>query len=325
MKCIRPLLTATLAALTVAAPLAAAADTYPSRPVSVIVPFPAGGGADLIARSVTARMAQLLGQPMAIENQSGASGDIGITRVQRAAPDGYTLLMTNNTLVTRPAISKVPFDPLKDFTPIGIVGYGPVAIAVHPSVPANNVNELLALLARDPNKYSYSSCGIGTVMHLAGEMFKVEAKVQMTHIAYRGCGPAIVDGAGGQVPILFNTYSAMKPMADQGKLRILALASRNRLAQAPDLPTLGEANSALKEVIADNWNGMLAPAKLPAPIAAQLQKELMAAVATPSVRAQLQQAGVEIRTADPAEMTNLMRQELARWNKLASQVKISAE
>jgi tripartite-type tricarboxylate transporter receptor subunit TctC len=298
----------------------ALAEAYPSKPIRMVSPFPAGGGNDVLARIVAARMSETMGQTVIVENVTGASGNIAASQVLRSAPDGYTLLFPNNTIVTNPAIGTVPFDVLKDFAPVGVVGTTAVVVAVHPDLPVKTMGQLVELLARNPNKYSFSSCGSGTTMHLAGELLKQAAKVSMVHVPYKGCAPAITDGVGGHVPILFNTYTSVRPHADQGKLRILAVASRTRSAFAPDVPTVGEGNPALRGVVADIWSGVLAPAATPAAVLAKLNTELNAALQSPDTKKKLEATYTEVRPTTPAEMSELMREELARWTQLVKDV-----
>ncbi|UUX95333.1 tripartite tricarboxylate transporter substrate binding protein [Aquabacterium sp. J223] len=325
MKLFRLLTVAALAVGGLATGLEAPAQSFPTRPVTIVVPFVAGGGVDAIARAIAARMSVQMGQPVTVENVAGASGNIGAQRVARSKPDGYTLLVTNDSVVINPVLTKAPYDPIKDFTPIGISGYGPIAIAVNPSLPVQTVGQLMDLLSKHPGKYAYASCGIGTSMHLVGELFKLQAKVDMAHIPYKGCAPAVQDVVGGQVPVLFSGYSAMKSMAEQGKLRLLATTGRQRLAGAPEVPTLTEAEPSLRDVVAETWSALLAPPRLPALVATRLQAEFLAAVNSAEVRTILHSLAVDIRPTDADGTAVLMQQEQARWTALTRQVKISID
>lgn len=289
------------------------AQSYPTKPIRLISPFPAGGGNDVLARIVASRMSETIGQPVVVENMAGASGNIAGSYVARSQKDGYTLLFPNNTIVANPAIATVPFDVLRDFMPVGVVGSTAVVLAVHPDMPVKTVGQLIELLSKNPQKYSYSSCGTGTTMHLAAELLKQQAKVKMTHIAYKGCAPAIIDGLGGHVPILFNTNTNVKPQADQGKLRIIAIASPTRSSLTPEIPTISETAPG---VVGDIWSGVLAPAGTPASVVAKLNAELNAALVSPGVKARLEANHNEVKPTTPVEMGALMRDELQRWTKL---------
>jgi tripartite-type tricarboxylate transporter receptor subunit TctC len=319
------LLGVALMAAALAAPTTGFAQAYPNKPIHLISPFPAGGGNDAVARIVAIKMGELLKQPIIVENRAGASGNIGAAYVAKSAPDGYTLLFTNNTLVANPAIGKVPFDVLKDFTPVGMAGSTAIGVAVHPSVPATSLPQLIELVRKNPDKYSYASCGSGTTMHLVAEMLKQRANLTMAHIGYKGCGPAIVDGMAGHVPILFNTFPNLRGPAQQGKLRILAIASPKRSALAPDLPTFGEAVPALKGVIGDSWAGIVAPAGVPANIIATLNSELNAAVTSPDTRARLDATATEVQPMTPAELGDIMKSELERWTALVRETGLVVE
>jgi tripartite-type tricarboxylate transporter receptor subunit TctC len=309
------LLAACAVAITCAAAPAAAQD-YPNKPIHLIVPYAAGGGADVVARIIAKRLSEQLKQPIVVENRAGASGNIGALAVAKAAPDGYTLLAANNTIVANPLIGKVPFDVLKDFKPVGIMGSSPSVIAVHPSVPATNLQQLVDLLSANPDKYSYASCGNGTTMHFSGEMIKHVLKVSMVHVGYKGCGPAVVDLMAGHVPIAINTYLNLKGPAEQGRVRLLAIASVKRSSLAPQLPTTGEAVPALRGVIADNWLGILAPAGVPNNIIERLNAEINLAVDSPETRAGLEQAALDIRSSTASAFGDVMREEMERWSKL---------
>lgn len=310
---------------TLLASLQVFAADFPSRPISVVVPFPAGGGVDLIARVVSPRMTASLGQPIVIENVVGASGNIGVSRVTRATADGYTLLFTNNSLATTAASNSLPFDPVKDLTPLAMVGFGPVVVAVNASLPIRNVQELISYVSKSPGSHSYSSCGIGTSWHFAGEIFKQRANVQMTHIPYKGCSSAIPDGVGGSVPILFNAYATLKPLADQGKLRIIAFASRSRLSLAPDVPTIGESDVALESVVADAWAGMFGPAKMPSSLISKLQETILTAANSTEVKTKLTQAGIEVKPVGANEASKILQDDITRWRTLVKQLNLKLE
>lgn len=301
------------------------AQSFPAQPMRLIVPFPPGGGADVAARIVANKLSSDFGQPVVVENRTGASGNLAAQAVARAAPDGYTLLFTNNTVVANPAIGKVPFDVLRDFTPIGLVGATPIAIAVHPGLPARTMRELVDLIAAQPGTYAYSSCGAGTLMHLAGELLRHHGKLSLTHVPYRGCAPAVIDGISGNVPILISAYPNLKAPAERGQLRVLAVVSQRRSALAPAVPTVRESVPALDKVVVESWAGVLAPAGLPAPVVSRLNAALNAALVFPDVRGRLEGMGTEVQTTSSAEMREQMAAESERWKRLVQETGLVVE
>jgi tripartite-type tricarboxylate transporter receptor subunit TctC len=292
--------------------------------VKLISPFPPGGGSDVVARILAPKLLEATGQQFVVENRTGAAGNVGADYVAKSAPDGYTLLVANNTVVTNPAVAKAPFDVVKDFTPVALIGSTAVALAVHPAFPARSVDELVKLARENPSKYSYSSCGNGTAMHLAGELFKQLAKVDIVHIAYRGCGPAIVDGVGGQVPILFNTITNTAPQAKGGKLRILALASPTRSPVDKALPVIAE-SAGFEGFDADIWFGILAPAGTPPDVVQKLNAEIGRALGSQDVQDWLAAQLFAIQTATPAAFGDLIKRDLARWSKLVKEAGIKGD
>ena len=313
-----------LALVAVFASTAALGQAFPNHPVKLISPFPPGGGSDVVARILAPKLLEATGQQFVVENRTGAAGNVGADYVAKSPPDGYTLLVANNTVVTNPAVAKSPFDVVKDFTPVALIGSTAVALAVHPAFPAKNVDELVKLARENPGKYSYSSCGNGTAMHLAGELFKQLAKVDIVHIAYRGCGPAIVDGVGGQVPILFNTITNTAPQAKGGKLRILALASPTRSPVDKALPVIAE-SAGFEGFDADIWFGLLAPAGTPPDVVQKLNAEIGRALGSQDVQDRLAAQLFAIQTATPAAFGDLIKRDLARWSKLVKEAGIKGD
>lgn len=303
---------------------AALGQAFPNHPVKLISPFPPGGGSDVVARILAPKLLEATGQQFVVENRTGAAGNVGADYVAKSPPDGYTLLVANNTVVTNPAVAKAPFDVVKDFTPVALIGSTAVALAVHPAFPARSIDELVKLARENPGKYSYSSCGNGTAMHLAGELFKQLAKVDIVHIAYRGCGPAIVDGVGGQVPILFNTITNTAPQAKGGKLRILALASPTRSPVDKALPVIAE-SAGFEGFDADIWFGILAPAGTPPEAVQKLNAEIGRALGSQDVQDRLAAQLFAIQTATPAAFGDLIKRDLARWSKLVKEAGIKGD
>src|SRR5260221_7589282 len=302
----------------------AAAQDWPIKPVRLISPFPPGGGTDLVARLLQPKLIESLGQQFIVENKTGAGGVVGIDYASKAAPDGYTVLVANNTVVTAPATEKVPYDAIKDFAPVTGVGSTAVALAVHPSFPANSVAELLAMARSQPGKLSYSSCGTGSAMHLAGELFKYVAKVDIVHVPYRGCGPAIADGVAGHVPILFNTITNTGAQARNGKLRVLALASPTRSVVDKNIPVISE-SSGFEGYDADIWFGVLLPAGTPPPIVAKLHAAIAAAMTSEDVRSKLEAQAFNVQVTRAEELCAMIRKDYARWIKLVKDAKIKSD
>jgi len=318
--------TAALATLVLAAPLAALAQsgTYPDKPVKFVVPYPPGGGTDVIARIVQERFSSLLGQSVLIENKGGAGGSVGSEIVARSAPDGYTVLFTLSSHTINPAIfSKLSFDTVKDFEPVGTVASLPQILVANPQVPANTIAELVALAKAKPGSLSYASVGNGSPGHLAGELLKLRTGTQMTHIPYRGGGPAVVDVIGGQVPLLWVSIPAAAQFVKTGKLKALGVSTLKRSAAFPDVPTIQESGIADFEV--DSWYAMFVPAKTPKPVIERLNRVLNTIVAEPAIRDKLLAQGAEGVGGTPEALGKTVLAELPKWAKLAKDANIKAD
>ena len=293
----------------------AAQDSYPSKPVRIMVSFAAGGPTDQVARIMSAKLTELLGQTFIVENRTGAGGNLGAADVARAAPDGYTLLMaTVSTHAINPGLyKKMPYDPIQDFAPVSQVGVTPCVLTVHPSVPANDVKGLVALLKANPGKYSYGSSGMGSILHLCGEQFKTSAGgLQAVHVPYRGSAPMIADLMGGQISFAFDALPTVLPQVQAGKIRAIGGGMATRARAMPDLPTLQEQGVAGFECY--TWNAILAPAKTPAPIVRQLSTAINKALEDPAVLKRLQDAGVDPTPGStPEKLTAFIKSELAKW------------
>jgi tripartite-type tricarboxylate transporter receptor subunit TctC len=287
----------------------ALAQNYPDRPIRVIVPVPGGGTPDVLARSVTPAMAEVLGQPLVIDNRGGAGGRIAAELAARAAPDGYTLFLTSpGALTIVPHLSSdVPYDALKDFAPIGMVAGGPFLLLTHPSVPVKSVKELIALAKAEPGKLLYSSAGNGTANHLAMEQFKYAAGVDFTHVPYKGAPQAVTDLVGGRVNVTMNSIAPVLSHIKAGRLQALGVASLKRSALLPNVPTIDEAG--VPKFESSSWLGLLAPAKTPAPILARLREAVSKAVQSPEVRSRLEAQGAEVGAGTPAEFAALIKRE----------------
>jgi tripartite-type tricarboxylate transporter receptor subunit TctC len=295
-------------------PLAAPAiaQTFPDRPITMVIPFAAGGSTDLVGRLVAEKMGETLGQQVVVENKGGAGGNLGAAAVAKAAPDGYTILLaTVATHALNPAVyTKMPYDPVKDFAPISLLVTVPNVLVVHPSIPANTTQELIALLKANPGKYSYASSGNGTPLHLSGELFKTMAGVDLVHVPYKGAGPALVDVIGGQVPIMFDNLPSSTQHIKNGKLRGLGVTSSQRAAAFPDMPALTEALPGYETY---TWNALFAPAGTPPEIVKKLNEEANKAVNDPAVKAKLAEFSATVVASTPEELGKHVVAELAKW------------
>jgi tripartite-type tricarboxylate transporter receptor subunit TctC len=322
----RPLLNAVRAAGLGLACLACAAlaQDYPSRPIHMIVPYPPGGGTDIVARVITEPLGQALGQPIVIDNRGGAAGNVGTEVAARAAPDGYTVLFTLSSHTINPKLyAKLPFDVEKDFVPIGLAANIPQILVAHPSLPASNVQELIAYAKANPGKLNFASVGTGSPGHIAGELFKLKTGVDIVHVPYKGGGPAVTDTLGGQVQLLFVSMPAAWQFVKAGRLKAFAVTSDKRSVVAPDIPTLAEAG--VPDCVVNSWYGALAPAKTPPAVLAKLSAALAKVVQSADVKERLLLQGAEATSSTPQEFDALIRDELAKWDYVIRAAKIKPE
>ena len=311
-------------ACSLATPLAALADSYPERPIKFVVPYPPGGGTDVVARIVQPRLQAVLGQSIVIENKGGAGGSLGTDVVSKAAPDGYTVLFTLSSHTINPAIfPKLPYDTLRDFEPVGTVASLPQLLAANPGIPVRTVADVVAQAKAAPDKFSFASVGNGSPGHLAGELMVLRTGAQMVHIPYRGGGPAVTDVMGGQVPLLWVSIPAAAQQVKAGKLRALAVSTLKRSPAFPDVPTMQEAGVADFEV--DSWYAMLVPAKTPRAVIDKLNKALNTVLAEPAVRNQLLEQGADAVGGTPEALGKVIAAELPKWAKLAKDANIKAD
>ena len=296
----------------------AMAQVYPTKPVTVIVPWPAGGPSDIAARPVAKGLSDNLGKPFVVDNRGGASGNIGTALVAKAPPDGYMLLITSSApIVINPNLFKsMPYDAQKDLAPITNVLRVPLVLAVHPSVPAKNLKELLAYLKAQGSKAQYASAGNGTPQHMTGELFKTAAKLKdVTHVPYKGSAPAITDAIGGHVPLIFDSTIAILPQLTSGKLRPIAVTGAKRSPQLPDVPTFKEAG--LPGVESYAWYGFFAPAKTPKEVVNKLNTEAQKVMKTPEFQAVLKDTGSDYVGDTPENFAKFIQAEQAKWAKVA--------
>lgn len=299
-------------------------DEYPTKTVRIVVPYPAGGGTDAMARMLAPRLAAMWGQPVIVENKAGASGNLGLESIARAPADGYTLvMMPSNHSINPPLFGNLKFDPVADFTPIVLAGSSPVILAVHSSVPVSSVSALIDLARARPGALSYASCGSGTPQHLAGELFKSLAKVDLVYVPYKGCAPAVMDVVGGQVQVAFSTVANLSPHIKSGKLTGIAVTTRRRSDLAPELPTVAE--SGLPDYDVDVWFGLLGPARLPAAVVSKINADVNRILADPEVRDRLLSQAFEPYGGTPGQFATLIDAELKRWRKLITDVGIKAD
>ncbi|WP_420961327.1 Bug family tripartite tricarboxylate transporter substrate binding protein [Brucella sp. IR073] len=312
-----------LASLALGAP--AGAQQFPSRPVTLVVPFSAGGSTDVVARIVAEKMAEGLGQQVVVENVGGAGGSLGADRVARAEPDGYTILMgTVATHALNPLIFKTkPYDAEKDFAPVSLLVLVPNVLVVNPKLPAKDVKELLALLKADPEGYAYASSGNGTPLHLSGELFKSMAGVNMQHVPYKGAGPALNDVIGNQVPIMFDNLPSSSGHIKAGTLRALAITTKERAASFPDVPTVAE--SGIPNYETYTWNALFAPAGTPPEVVAKLNEAANKALKDPAVVARMKDFSATIVGSTPEELGKHVTAELAKWKPVVENAKIQMD
>jgi tripartite-type tricarboxylate transporter receptor subunit TctC len=319
----RRFLSGVLAAFACAASLAYA-QAYPAKPILMVLPLAAGSSFDVVLRLVTQKMSENMGQPIVVENQAGAAGMIGAERVMRAAPDGYTLAAFNDSLLTMvPNLRKAPYDPVASFAPISLMVNNSWILVTHPSLPANNVAELIALAKAKPGALNYSSGGNGSPQHIAMALFESMAGIKLTHVPYKGTTQATLDVMSGQIPMMFSATNSVMNQVRDGRLRGLAVGSLTRSPVLPAVPTVAETGLPGYEFV--TWMGMFAPLNTPKDIVARLNAEVARALASPDLRERLNAQAVEVKTSTPAELGALTKARLAQMAKLIKDAGIVAE
>jgi tripartite-type tricarboxylate transporter receptor subunit TctC len=313
----------TLAGLFAAAALAlsgiAFAQPWPSKPIKIIVPYPPGGTSDILARAVGQKLTETWGQPVLVENKPGATGNIGADFVAKSPPDGYTLLLGDiGSLAIAPSVATaLPFDPVKDFAPVVMVAYSPHLLVIHPSVPAKDAKELVALAKAKPDSLNFAVSGLGGANHLAGIDFAQRAGIKWTYIPYKGGAQALTDMVGGQATVMFNGMLATYPFVKDGKLKALAISSAQRFSAAPDIPTVAESGYPGFET--GSWQGIVAPAGTPPEVVRKMHATVMSILGTPEMKDRLDKAGAEVRAMSPEQFGAFIRSEKDRWAKVVKE------
>jgi tripartite-type tricarboxylate transporter receptor subunit TctC len=299
-------------------------ESYPARPIKIIVPYGAGGGSDVLARQIGAQLQEVWKQGVAVENRAGASGNIGTEAVVRSPADGYTLLLQNSTMVVNPAIAgKLNYDPEKDLTPIMLLGITPIALAVHPSLNVKTLKDLQELAKAKPNSLSYGSCGLGTPQHFVMELVKQRTNIDANHVSYKGCAPGLTDVLGGQIPLAMLSANLIAPHLKSGKLIALGMSTAKRYNLMPDTPSFEELG--LKPLDFGNWYSLMGPAKMPPELVAKIRNEVSKILANADTQLKLSNAGVEVTMGDGNALAQLIKLDLARYAQLAKSANIKGE
>ena len=301
----------------------AAGAVYPEKPVKLVIPFPPGGSNDVVGRYIAAELSRRLDKAVVVENVGGAGGLIGTGMVAEAPPDGYTLLLISVAFAFSPALYKTPYDPATAFAPVAMLGSGPVVIAVNPKVPVNSLRELIAMAKERPGHLNYASAGVGSFQHLAAELFKKEAAVDIVHVPFKGGGPAMMDVIAGNTQVAVGSLAQMVPQIKGGRLKALAVGSRERIPAIPDVPTLAEAG--LPGYEATNWWGIVVPAGTPRPVVERLHAELSAIVASAETKKRFESEGADPLQMSPEEFGRFIAAETAKWSRVVKEAGIKPE
>ena len=312
-----------VALLLLAPATAAGADDYPVKPIRLIVPFPPGGSNDVVGRLIAKQLGDKLGQQVFVDNRGGAGSMIGTEALSKAAPDGYTIGIASIAFAVNPALHKLPYDPFKSFEPVSILATGPNVLVVNPTLPVKSVAELIALAKKEPGKLNYASAGIGSFQHLGGELFKLEAGVDIVHVPYKGGGPAMQDVIAGHIKIMFSSLIQTTPFIKSGQLRPLGIGGSKRSAVLPDVPTIAEAG--VPGYAATNWWGILAPAGTPKPIVEKLYRNIQLALQSSELQQAFAREGAESVSMSSAEFADFIKAEIAKWQRVVKEAKIEAQ
>jgi tripartite-type tricarboxylate transporter receptor subunit TctC len=303
----------------------ASAQPYPNKPIRIIVPFPPGGATDVLARTVGPRMAESFGQQVVVENRSGATGNIGAELAAKAPPDGYTIVVgqASNIAINITLMGKLPYDPIKDFTPLTLLASTPNVLVIHPSLPVRGVKDLIALAKSKPGALNYATSGNGSPGHFSAELLKKMAGIDMVHIPYKGASPALIDVVGGHASLYFTAMLSAQPFVKSGRLRVIAQTSVKRSPSLPDLPTIAEAGYPDYDIT--SWWGMLGPAGLPRDITNKLHAEIVRIIALPDVKERLNGLGADAATNTPEQFAAYIKAEIAKWARIIRETGVKAE
>ncbi len=296
-------------------------DAYPTKPIRMIVPFAPGGGTDIVARAMAQKLTESLGQSVVVDNRAGGGGTIGAETAVRSLPDGYTLAMVSGSYAANAALFKLPYDPVNDVTPISLIGETGFLVSLHPSVSAKTIKELVALAKAKPGGLNYASTGTGGITHLATELFDTMTEVKMTHIPYKGTGPALIDLLGGQVQIMFGALPAMVPQHKVGKLRGIAVTTSKRSGAVPDVPTVGETVPGYEAIL---WYAFFGPRNLPKDIVTRLNTEIAKAISTPEMKERMAGEGLEPAGGPPSQFGDVLKRDVPKWTKVVKDANIKS-
>ncbi|MFN9153354.1 MAG: tripartite tricarboxylate transporter substrate binding protein [bacterium] len=318
----RALAAASLAAFSVALAPAAMAQAYPTKPLRMVIPFAPGGGSDFIGRIAAQQLSDSLGHQVVVENRGGAGGSLGVEVGMKAAPDGYTLTLIAASYPVNPALYKLNFDPIKDIQPVIQMSQGPFLVAVHPTLPAKTVKDLIALARKNPGGLNYATSGQGSIVHLATEHFASMAGIKMTHIPYKGTGPALTDTIGGHTQLIFGSIASTLPFVRSGKLRPIAVTTAKRIGAEPNIPSIGETVAGYDVT---NWHGILVPRNTPRPIVDRINADLQKALSNKEMITRLNADGVEPAGGTPEAFGARIAREIELWKKIVAQAGVKAE
>ncbi len=311
------------AAFLVALTATAAAQDYPTKPVRLIIPFPPGGSNDVVGRMIATQLSEKLGKQVIVDNRAGAGGVIGTEVAANSPNDGYTLLIISIAHTVNPWLYTLKYDPIKSFTPVGILASGPNVVAINPGLPVNSIKELIALAKKEPGKLQYASAGVGSFQHLGGELFKLEAGVDLLHVPFKGGGPSMIDVIGGHTKIVFSSLVQTTPHLKSGKLKALATGGDKRSPVLPDVPTVAEAGVPTYRAV--NWWGIVAPAGTPQPIVAKLHKAIGEVQNSPAVKEQFAREGADIVQMSSEEFGKFIQTEMTKWQRVVKEGNIKAQ
>ena len=295
------------------------AEAYPTKPIRMIVPFAPGGGTDIVARAMAQKLTESLGQSVIVDNRAGAGGTIGAETAVRSVPDGYTLAMVSGSYAANAALFKLPYDPVNDVTPISLIGQTGFLVSLHPSVAAKNMKEFIALAKAKPGSINYASTGTGGITHLATELFATMADVKMTHIPYKGTGPALIDLLGGQVQMMVGALPAMVPQHKSGKVRGIAVTTSKRNGAVPDVPTVAETVPGYEAIL---WYAFFGPKNLPKDVVTLLNGEITKAISTPEMKERMASEGLDPVGGPPSQFGDVLKRDVPKWTKVVKDANI---